>query len=113
MPKPEVIHPTTDKINEVDFSSKESKPALKQFLLQLPPVIIDKLYDAHVENENTLDATFNNEEVKKEISTNEIQKDTDKKETKKETTTEAPTTSVINLMPDGSISATLFDIILL
>jgi hypothetical protein len=53
------------KINEVDFSSKESKPALKQFLLQLPPVIIDKLYDAHVENENTLDATFNNEEVKK------------------------------------------------
>jgi seryl-tRNA synthetase len=53
------------KINDIDFSTDESKTTLKQLLLKFPPTVIDKIYDAHIENENTLIATFNNEELKK------------------------------------------------
>lgn len=53
------------KINDVDFTSDNSKSDLKNILEQLPSVIIDKLYSEYLDNENKLVETFNNEEVKK------------------------------------------------
>lgn len=53
------------KINDVDFSTKESKSALLKLLRQFPPVVVDKLYEAHLENENNFVSLFNNEDLKK------------------------------------------------
>ena len=53
------------KINDADFSSMESKSTLHKLLLQLPPVFIDKAYNAYVENEQVINDIFNDENVKK------------------------------------------------
>ena len=53
------------KINDTDFSSMESKSTLHKLLLQLPPVFIDKAYNAYVENEQVINDIFNDENVKK------------------------------------------------
>lgn len=53
------------KINDTDFSSLESKTTLYKLLLQLPPVFIDKAYNAYLEIEQTVNDMFNDEEVKK------------------------------------------------
>ena len=53
------------KINNTDFSSMESKTALHKLLLQLPPLFIDKAYNAYVENEKSVNALFNDDSVKK------------------------------------------------
>lgn len=53
------------KINNVDFSSEDSKSTLINILKQFPSIIIDKLYNEYMENENSLISIFNNEEVKK------------------------------------------------
>jgi hypothetical protein len=43
----------------------ESKSTLHKLLLQLPPVFIDKAYNAYVENEQVINDIFNDENVKK------------------------------------------------
>lgn len=53
------------KINDTDFSSMESKTTLHKLLLQLPPLFIDKAYNAYVENEQSVNELFNNDSVKK------------------------------------------------
>lgn len=53
------------KINDTDFSSMESKSTLHKLLLQLPPVFIDKAYNAYTEIEQSINDLFNDEEVKK------------------------------------------------
>ena len=53
------------KINDTDFSSMESKTTLHKLLLQLPPLFIDKAYNAYVENEQSVNELFSNDSVKK------------------------------------------------
>lgn len=53
------------KINDTDFSSMESKTTLHKLLLQLPPLFIDKAYNAYVENEQSINNLFNNDTIKK------------------------------------------------
>ena len=53
------------KINDTDFSSMESKTTLHKLLLRLPPLFIDKAYNAYVENEQSVNELFNNDSVKK------------------------------------------------
>lgn len=53
------------RINDIDFSSDSSKSRLKDILMQLPSIFIDKLYAEYMNNENKLATLFNDEEVKK------------------------------------------------
>lgn len=53
------------KINDTDFSSLESKTTLHKLLLQLPPIFIDKAYNAYVENERSINAIFSDDSLKK------------------------------------------------
>lgn len=53
------------KINDTDFSSLESKTTLYKLLLQLPPIFIDKAYNAYVENEQSINAIFSDDSLKK------------------------------------------------
>jgi len=53
------------KINDTDFSSMESKTTLHKLLLQLPPLFIDKAYNAYVENEQSINNLFNDDTIKK------------------------------------------------
>lgn len=53
------------KINDTDFSSMESKATLHKLLLQLPPIFIDKAYNAYVENEQNINNIFSDDSLKK------------------------------------------------
>jgi len=53
------------KINDTDFSSLESKTTLHKLLLQLPPIFIDKAYNAYVENEQSINDIFSDDSLKK------------------------------------------------
>ena len=53
------------KINDTDFSSLESKTTLHKLLLQLPPIFIDKAYNAYVENEQNINNIFSDDSLKK------------------------------------------------
>lgn len=53
------------KINDTDFSSLKSKTTLHKLLLQLPPIFIDKAYNAYVENEQNINNIFSDDSLKK------------------------------------------------
>lgn len=53
------------KINDTDFSSMESKTTLYKLLLQLPPLFIDKAYNAYTEIEQNVNNLFSDDSVKK------------------------------------------------
>lgn len=53
------------KINDTDFSSMESKATLHKLLLQLPPIFIDKAYNAYTEIEQNINNLFSDESIKK------------------------------------------------
>lgn len=53
------------KINDTDFSSLKSKTTLHKLLLQLPPLFIDKAYNAYVENERNINDLFSDDTLKK------------------------------------------------
>ena len=53
------------KINDTDFSSMESKTTLYKLLLQLPPLFIDKAYNAYTEIEQDVNNLFSDDSVKK------------------------------------------------
>lgn len=53
------------KINDTDFSSMESKTTLHKLLLKLPPLFIDKAYNAYLDIEKQVSDLFSDDSLKK------------------------------------------------